>query len=132
MTVGRKSKATILMSTNSQTPKRAEIWDIDLNPTRGQEINKVRPALVISSDALGKLRLKIIVPITEWQNNFQGNPWHVPLQPTATNGLSKSSAADAFQVRSLSLERFVKCRGRASKQELEEVIQALAAVVELS
>lgn len=120
------------MSTNSQNPRRGEIWDIDLNPTRGQEINKVRPALVISSDALGKLRLKIIVPITEWQDSFEGNPWHVPLQPSASNGLSKPSAADAFQVRSLSMERFLKYRGRVSKQELEEVVQALAAVVEIS
>ena len=120
------------MSANSQNPKRGEIWDIDLNPTRGQEINKVRPALVISSDAVGKLRLKIIVPITEWQESFAGNPWHVPLQPSAANGLNKSSAADAFQVRSLSIERFAKQRSRVTKQELEEVIQALAAVVELS
>lgn len=120
------------MSTSSQAPKRGEIWDIDLNPTRGQEINKTRPAVVISSDGVGKLRLKIIVPITEWQGSFEGNFWHVPIQPTAANGLTKASAADALQVRSLSLERFVKCRGRATKQELEEIVQALAVVVEFS
>jgi len=120
------------MSIGSQNPKRGEIWDIDLNPTKGQEINKTRPAVVISSDGVGKLRLKIIVPITEWQPSFEGNFWHVPMQPTAVNGLVKDSAADALQVRSLSLERFVKCRGRATKQELEEVIQALAALVEFS
>jgi mRNA interferase MazF len=66
------------MSPNSQNPKRGEIWDIDLNPTKGQEINKTRPAVVISSDGIGKLRLKIIVPITEWQTSFEGNFWHVP------------------------------------------------------
>lgn len=119
------------MSTSEQ-PKRGEIWDIDLNPTKGQEINKTRPAVVISSDGIGKLRLKIVVPITEWQPSFDGNLWHVPLQPSAVNGLSKNSAADALQVRSLSLERFVKRRGRATKQELEEILQALAAVVEFS
>ena len=119
------------MSTSEQ-PKRGEIWDIDLNPTKGQEINKTRPAVVISSDGIGKLPLKIIVPITEWQSSFEGNLWHVPLQPSAVNGLSKNSAADALQVRSLSLERFVKRRGRATKQELEEIVQALAAIVELS
>ncbi len=120
------------MSTTIQNPRRGEIWDIDLNPTRGQEINKTRPAIVISSDAVGKLRLKIIVPITEWQASFEGNFWHVPMQPAVTNGLSKNSAADVLQVRSLSLERFVKCRGRATKQELEEAVQALAAIVEFS
>jgi mRNA interferase MazF len=120
------------MSPSSQNPKRGEIWDIDLNPTKGQEINKTRPAVVISSDGVGKLRLKIIVPITEWQTAFEGNFWHVLLQPTPVNGLTKNSAADALQVRSLSLERFVKCRGRATNQELEEIVQALAAIVEFS
>lgn len=119
------------MST-SERPKRGDIWDIDLNPTKGQEINKTRPAIVISSDGIGKLRLKIVVPITEWQPSFEGNLWHVPLIPTPVNGLTKHSAADALQVRSLSLERFVKRRGRATKQELEEIVQALAAVVEFS
>ena len=120
------------MSTSSQNPKRGEIWDIDLNPTRGQEINKTRPAIIISSDGIGKLRLKIIVPITEWQVSFDGNFWHVLLEPSTANGLTKSSAADALQVWSLSLERFVKCRGRATKQQLEEIVQALAAIVELA
>ena len=119
------------MSTG-QTPHRGELWDIDLNPTKGQEINKTRPAVVISSDGVGKLRLKIIVPITEWQQNFEGNFWHVRIQPSPTNGLSKVSAADALQVRSLSLERFVKYRGHATKEALEEVVQALAAIVEFS
>jgi mRNA interferase MazF len=113
-------------------PKRGEIWDIDLNPTRGAEINKTRPAVVISSDGVGKLRLKIIVPVTEWQAAFEGNLWLVQLQTTPVNGLIKLSAADALQTRSLSLERFVKYRGRVTKQELEEIVEALAAIVEFS
>jgi mRNA interferase MazF len=120
------------MSTSSQNPKRGEVWDIDLNPTKGQEINKTRPAVVISSDGVGKLRLKIVIPITEWQASFEGNFWHVSMQPTTINGLTKVSAADALQVRSLSLDRFVRCRGRATKLEIEEIVQALAAVVEFS
>jgi mRNA interferase MazF len=54
------------------------------------------------------------------------------LEPNAVNGLTKNSAADALQVRSLSMERFVKCRGRATKQQLEEIVEALAAIVELA
>jgi mRNA interferase MazF len=48
------------------------------------------------------------------------------------NGLSKTSAADALQVRSVSLDRFVSRLGRVSPQELEDIVQALAAVVEIS
>jgi mRNA interferase MazF len=30
--------------------KRSEVWLVDLNPTRGQEIQKTRPVIIISSD----------------------------------------------------------------------------------
>ena len=46
------------MNTSNIMPKRGDVWDIDLDPTRGQEIQKTRPAVVISSDAVGKLRVK--------------------------------------------------------------------------
>jgi len=52
------------MNTSNATPRRGEIWDINLDPTVGQEIQKRRPAVVISSDAIGKLRVKLVVPIT--------------------------------------------------------------------
>jgi mRNA interferase MazF len=120
------------MTMTNVTPRRGEIWDINLDPTRGQEIQKTRPAVVISSDALGKLRLKIIVPVTEWQAAFAGNPWHVQIKPIASNGLTKDSAADALQVRSVAFERFIKKRGRVTQLEMEEIIQALGAVVEFS
>ena len=44
---------------------RGEIWEIDFNPTKGAEINKIRPAVIISDDNIGVLPLKIIVPITD-------------------------------------------------------------------
>ncbi|ACB53253.1 putative PemK-like protein [Crocosphaera subtropica ATCC 51142] len=36
-------------------PKRGEIWLVNFDPTLGSEIRKTRPAIVISSDAAGKL-----------------------------------------------------------------------------
>jgi mRNA-degrading endonuclease toxin of MazEF toxin-antitoxin module len=47
-------------------PKRGEIWLVNLDPTVGAEIQKTRPAIVISSDYIGKLPLKLVVPITDW------------------------------------------------------------------
>lgn len=46
-------------------PTRGEIWRVDLEPTRGDEIRKTRPAVVVSTDTVGKLRLRIIVPVPE-------------------------------------------------------------------
>jgi mRNA interferase MazF len=120
------------MTTNNTTPKRGEIWDINLDPTIGQEIQKRRPAVVISSDAVGKLRVKLVVPITGWSASFVDNIWHVRLVPNQVNGLAKESAADALQTRCVAFERFVSRRGRVAKSELEEIVQALGAVVELA
>jgi mRNA interferase MazF len=120
------------MNTSNGTPRRGEIWDINLDPTIGHEIQKKRPAVVISSDAVGKLRVKLVVPITGWNSSFVDNVWHVPLTPNTANGLTKESAADALQTRCIAFERFVTKRGRVAKSELEEIVQALAAVVELS
>jgi mRNA interferase MazF len=45
--------------------KRGQVWEIDLTPTKGAEMEKVRPCVVVSSDTLGVLPLRLVVPITE-------------------------------------------------------------------
>jgi mRNA interferase MazF len=82
---------------------RGEIWLVNLDPTIGDEIRKVRPAVIMSSDAIGVLALRVVVPITGWQPRFQGCDWLVRLDPDQNNCLDKPSAADAFQVRPLQL-----------------------------
>jgi mRNA interferase MazF len=119
------------MSNNPPIIKRGEIWLINLDPTIGAEIKKTRPAVVISSDAVGKLPLKVIVPVTEWSDAFATSHWHVRIAPSAENGLKKLSAVDAFQVRSVSTARFHARWGKLNAVELEEVVQAVAIVIEL-
>lgn len=91
--------------------QRGDVWLINLDPTIGAEIKKIRPAVIVNDDALGILPLKIIVPITEWKDHYSKAPWMVPLDADADNGLTKLSAADAFQVRSVSKERFARTSG---------------------
>lgn len=117
---------------NEPRPKRGEVWTVDFDPTRGAEIQKQRPAVVISSDSIGKLPLKLVVPITAWNSAFENHIWHVRLDPAPQNGLTKLSAADALQVRSVAVDRFLNRCGRVTQQELEEITQALAAVIELT
>lgn len=47
-------------------PKRGEVWNVNFDPSVGAEIRKIRPAVVISSDAVGRLPIKIVVPATEF------------------------------------------------------------------
>ncbi len=50
--------------------KRGQVWEIDLTPTKGAEMEKVRPCVVVSSDTLGVLPLRLVVPITEWNEGI--------------------------------------------------------------
>jgi mRNA interferase MazF len=111
-------------------PKRGEIWFVNLDPTVGAEIKKVRPAVVVSSDAIGILPVKVIVPITKWKDWFRGLDWLVPITPDGNNGLTEDSAADTLQVRGISIQRFIEKKGRLSASQLEEVTAAIAIVVE--
>lgn len=128
--LGGSSRRVTSLSTSSAKPKRGEVWTVDFDPTKGAEIQKQRPSVVISSDAVGKLPLKLVAPITNWSSTFENNLWHVRLEPNTTNGLSKTSAADALQIRSVSVDRFMNRRGRITQQELEEIVEAVAAVIE--
>jgi len=117
--------------TSGKPAKRGEIWLINLDPTIGAEIKKTRPAVVISSDGLGRLPLKIVVPITQWNDSFESSRWHVRIDPDKRNGLTKASAADAFQVRSLSIERFAKYMGTLDAVQVEEIASAIGIVIDL-
>ncbi|MGF1586815.1 MAG: type II toxin-antitoxin system PemK/MazF family toxin [Bacteroidales bacterium] len=61
--------------------KQGEIWLINLDPAIGAEIKKTRPAVIVNDNVLGKLPLKIIVPITEWKEKYEIAPWLVKLEP---------------------------------------------------
>ena len=87
---------------------QAEIWLVSFNPTTGQEIGKKRPAIVVSSDHVGKLKLRTVVPIADWKNTYTNYPWMIKINPNIENNLSKESAIDCFQVKSLSTDRFIQ------------------------
>ena len=109
--------------------RKAEIWLINLDPTLGAEIQKTRPAVIVNDDALGILPLRVIVPLTTWQDRYASAAWMVRIDPAQSNGLSKPSAADAFQIRSVAQERFVSCIGHVSEQNLADILKAIRTVV---
>lgn len=96
--------------------KRGEVWQVNLDPTIGAEIKKVRLCVIVNRDALAKLPLRTIVPLTVWKSKFEPAPWLVPVEATEENGLNKKSSADTFQVRSISQRRLVKKLGEVSAE----------------
>jgi len=111
-------------------PKRSEIWWVQLNPIVGAEMEKLRPALVISSDSLQALPLSVIAPITNWKNQFENNIWHIKLEKDEVNGLTKTSAITALQIRSVDHSRFKEFIGKVSPSIMDSVTAAVAAVIE--
>ncbi len=119
-----------MSNSSSQPPKRGEIWQVNLDPTIGAEIKKSRPAIVVSSDAVGRLPIKLVAPITDWKDYYARNIWHVRIDPSLANGLTKTSAVDALQLRGLDHQRFIRRLGVIQFETMEEIVLAIAAVIE--
>jgi mRNA interferase MazF len=111
--------------------KRGEIWRINLDPSIGAEIRKTTPALVVSIDAIGALPLRVVVPITGWKDHFAQAAWLIRIEPDPDNNLEKVSAADAFQLRSISEARFLERLGNVSPSDMARVEDAVRIVLGL-
>lgn len=110
--------------------KRGKIWLVNLDPTIGAEIRKTRPVVVISSDAVGALPIKLVAPITEWKEYMARNIWHVKIVPDHANGLTKTSAMDTLQLRGVDTKRFTQKLGNISPITLKNIVTAIAAIIE--
>lgn len=120
------------MSIKPTDINRGEIWLVNFDPTVGAEIQKKRPAVVISSDSIGKLPIKIIAPITGWSLKFDGSLWHIKIEPDSKNNLTKTSSIDALQIRGVDVQRFIQPKiGDVTKDQLDEITAAIAAIIEL-
>jgi mRNA interferase MazF len=111
--------------------KQGEIWLINLDPTIGAEIRKKRPAVIVNDNSMGKLPLKIIVPITEWKISYEIAPWMIRIEPDSINGLEKVSSADCFQIRSVSEIRFIEKIGALDTEIMEDIRTGLAKVLSM-
>jgi mRNA interferase MazF len=108
--------------------RRGEIRLVDLEPTRGSEANKRRPAVVVSNDGANSVAARLgrgvvtVVPVTS--NVTVVLPFQV-LLPARECGLSHDSKAQAEQVRSVTVERVGRAVGRLPAQLEAELDRAL-------
>ncbi|WP_026423945.1 type II toxin-antitoxin system PemK/MazF family toxin [Actinokineospora inagensis] len=108
--------------------RRGDIHLVDLDPTRGSEANKVRPAVIVSNDAANQAAQRFgrgvvtVVPITS--NTARVFPFQV-LLPGADCGLLADSKAQAEQVRSIAASRLHRRLGRVPGPLLKALDDAL-------
>ncbi|MEX0703137.1 MAG: type II toxin-antitoxin system PemK/MazF family toxin [Planctomycetales bacterium] len=110
-------------------PLRGEIWQADLNPTRGREQAGRRPVLVVSTDPFneGPAELVVVLPIT---SKRKGIPWHVGIAPPE-GGLRTASYIMCEAVRCVARERLAKRMGEAAPATMRDVEDRLRILLEL-
>jgi mRNA interferase MazF len=86
--------------------------------------------VIISSDLVGILPIKVIVPFTEWKERYAQAAWMVRFDPDELNCLDKPSSADTLQIRSVSQQRLVKKIGTLSENQVAKVVQAVMTVLQ--
>ncbi len=104
--------------------KRGEIFFATLDPTRGSEIRKTRPVIIVSNDAANRAAgLVTVVPLTSNVSNV--HPFEVKLGARET-GLSTDSKAMAQQVRTIDKARLGSLRkGLVPALKMRQVDDAL-------
>ena len=108
--------------------RRGEIRLVDLEPVRGSEANKRRPALLVSNDQANAVADRLgrgvitVVPLTS--NVERVFPFQT-LLPAAVSGLRTDSKAQAEQVRSVAIERVGRVVGRLPRPLMAALDDAL-------
>ena len=108
--------------------RRGEIRLVDLDPVRGSEADKRRPAVIVSNDGANAIAERLgrgvitVVPITSSTDRIY--PFQV-LLPGSGSGLKRDSKAQAEQLRSVAVERVGRRVGLLSSELIVELDEAL-------
>ena len=104
-------------------PERGDVIWVDFDPTRGVEIQKTRPALVLSPKEFNhKTKLVLVAPIT---STVRGHAFEVSIAGNRVSGVVVCQ-----QVRTIDYKaRHVKKVERASKSVIDEALAKIRAIV---
>ena len=92
--------------------KQYEVYLVNLDPTIGSEIRKVRPCLLVSPDEMNQgLRTVQIVPLT---SNTRVYPWRV-----AVKFQNKKGTLAVDQIRTIDKSRIIKHMGCLNAKEVQ-------------
>lgn len=106
------------------SPKRGDIYWVNLDPTVGTEIRKTRPALVISNNAANERYHQVtVVPLTS-QHLTQVELFQTLIKQEES-GLNKDSKALAEQLRTISKRRLQKKLGSLNDDIMEKVARSI-------
>lgn len=108
--------------------RRGDVYLVDFEPSSGTEVNKLRPAVLVSNDAANRVverngrGVLTVVPVTS--NTTRVYPFQV-LIPAGEGGLAVESKAQAEQVRAVDYGRLSRRLGGLSTATAKRLDEAL-------
>lgn len=112
-----------MVKAGSGTPSRGEVFLVELDPTRGSEIRKTRPCVIVSPDELNHhLRTSIVAPMTTGGHPY---PFRIPCRFAGKNG-----HVVLDQLRTVDHERFRKRLGVVAPSTIRAALQVLGEMFE--
>jgi len=108
-----------------------EVWQVNLNPTKGSEQKGIRPCIVLQTNAVSDFGLTtIIAPLTGRKiDNIY--PYEIKILPTEKNGLKETSKAKFDQVRVIDKTRLIKKIGSLEEKYYNSIINCLNIIFDL-
>jgi mRNA interferase MazF len=106
-------------------PRRGDLYLVEFDPTRGQEIKKTRPAVIIQNDIGNRHSPVTIVAAVTSKLSPVAYPVEVSVVPSTGNGLSVPSAIQLSQIRSVDQERLVRRLGTLDAATMRRVDAAI-------
>jgi len=97
--------------------ERFDVWLVDLNPTRGKEINKTRPCVIVSPNEMAALSTVLMAPMTTKGFDF---PCRIACDFKGKNGLILLD-----QIRAVDKSRLVKRLGSVNAKTQQALCACL-------
>ena len=112
----------------SPNPSRGDVWLVSLDPTIGHEVQKTRPAVVISSNIYNRYNWVVVVmPLTSHDTEEYDQ---VLIKPPE-GGVTAASVTLPDQIRAVDRGRLVKRLGRVGEEKMRRIDRSLRIVLDL-
>jgi mRNA interferase MazF len=108
---------------------RGEVWELATQKGKWKAIT--RTVVLLSADAMGSIPLRVVVPLTPWQEKYAQAPWIIRVPPVLNSGFETAQAADALQVSSVSISRFNRRLGEIPASITDEIAAAVGLILNL-